>query len=153
MGHTPPLSVPISALYSPSDSIKWGSREDGERNLTAWSRPLFCPVMPQTSGGKDKVISQMSKEVSKSLHKANLTKAHLWGVREGLVKSHFLDFIHGSLAGCHSAAKLSDQDWKWCIPQLHFISQGKWKPKNSPLESLILIFKDLTLILAQLVRA
>lgn len=67
----------------------------------------------------------MSKEVSRSLHKANLIKAYLWGVREGLVKSHFLDFIHGSLIGCHSAAELSDQDF--CIVQWQLFSQGKVK--------------------------
>ena len=53
----------------------------------------------------------MSKEISKNVHKVNLIKEYLWGVREDLVKSHFLHFIHGSLFGCHSAARLSDQDW------------------------------------------
>jgi len=48
----------------------------------------------------------MSKEISKNVHKANLIKEYLWGVREDLVKSHLLNFIHG----CHSAARLSDQE-------------------------------------------
>lgn len=37
----------------------------GERNLTAWSRPSLCPAMPQTSGGKDKVIQGLPRRQKK----------------------------------------------------------------------------------------
>lgn len=65
--------------------------------------PVLLSNAPEfwTQGHSNARPSQMSREISRDMHKADLIKEYRWGVREGLVKPCFLLFIQGFLFGSH----------------------------------------------------